>query len=61
MEVIKEEEKLCLACMEVHVVKTIITDRGYYFEWCTRCDDLIETQEFIRLNHERKIMEEKRK
>lgn len=61
MEKIKSEIKLCLVCMEVHEVQTIIVEDSELFkgenvffnatyEYCNRADEYLETEEMIKLN-----------
>jgi len=61
MKELKSENKLCLLCMEEHEVKTvemleteIIKEKEVEFkaiyEYCERADELLETEDLIRLN-----------
>lgn len=61
MKELKSENKLCLLCMEEHEVKTvemleteIIKEKEIEFkaiyEYCERADELLETEDLIRLN-----------
>jgi len=61
MEKIKGEIKLCLVCMEVHEVQTIIVEDSELFkgenvsfnatyEYRNRADEYLETEEMIKLN-----------
>lgn len=61
MEVLKSEYKLCLLCMEEHEVKTVqiteeVEQRGKeicfkaIYEYCELADELLETEEMIRIN-----------
>jgi len=58
---LKSENKLCLLCMEEHEVKTVeiletemVKEKEVQFkaiyEYCERADELLETEDFIRLN-----------
>ncbi len=61
MKIIKSEEKLCLICMEHHLVNTvIIEDTELYknervsfdatYEYCEHADELLENEEMIKAN-----------
>ena len=61
MKVMKSERKLCLICMEEHEVKTIeVEDKEIYkgievefdaiYEYCSNSDELLETEEMIKMN-----------
>lgn len=61
MKELKSENKLCLLCMEEHEVKTVeiletemVKEKEVQFkaiyEYCERADELLETEDFIRLN-----------
>ena len=41
MEIIDREEKLCLACMERHIVYKVTVD-GKKAEYCHRSDSLLQ-------------------
>ena len=58
---LKSENKLCLLCMEEHEFKTVevletemVKEKEVQFkaiyEYCERADELLETEDFIRLN-----------
>ena len=61
MRTIKSENKLCLTCMEEHLVQTVIvTDTEEFkgeevtfdavYEYCVDADELLETEEMIKAN-----------
>jgi len=61
MRNIKSEKKLCLTCMEEHVVQTVIVKDTEEFkgeevtfdavyEYCTDADEFLETEEMIKAN-----------
>jgi putative zinc finger/helix-turn-helix YgiT family protein len=61
MKIIKSEEKLCLICMEHHLVHTVIMeDTELYkdervtfnatYEYCEHADELLEDEEMIKAN-----------
>jgi hypothetical protein len=61
MKILKKEHKLCLICMEEHEVQTVEIeeavirgDKEVQFqaihEYCTRADEVLETEDMIREN-----------
>ena len=62
MKIIKSEEKLCLCCMEEHIVHTVVCrDTEIYkgkkvsfnatYEYCEQADELLENEEMIKANN----------
>lgn len=61
MKTIKEEKKLCLICMEVHEVQTVILEDKEVFksdevtfdatyEYCAHAEEYLETEDMIKAN-----------
>jgi len=61
LKILKSENKLCLICMEEHEVQIVEVEetamRGEVevsfqaiYEYCSRADELLETEDFIRRN-----------
>jgi hypothetical protein len=61
MKVIKSEMKLCLLCMEEHVVETVeVSEHRIYkdeevsftarYEYCSTTENFLETEELIKAN-----------
>lgn len=61
MKILKSEHKLCLICMEEHEVQMVEIEESAMkgdrkisfqaiYEYCSRADELLETEEMIRKN-----------
>ncbi|WP_240373965.1 type II TA system antitoxin MqsA family protein [Bacillus piscicola] len=61
MKILKSEKKLCLLCMEEHVVETVeVTDHETFkgeevsftaqYEYCSATEDFLESEEMIKAN-----------
>jgi len=61
VKVLKREEKLCLICMQEHVVDIVkVTDTELFkgeevsfmaiYEYCSNADEILETEEMIKKN-----------